>query len=62
MNDEAKKNLQKALKIRKEAIGTNSLPVAAVHEELGKLYLEEENFQDSYNELNQCYTNRKQAY
>ena len=48
--------------IRKEAIGVYSLPAAAVHEELGKFYLEEENFQESYNNLKQCYQIRKKIY
>lgn len=38
------------------------MPAAAVHEELGKLFLEEEKFQESYNNLKMCYTIRKKIF
>ena len=40
----ARQNLERALRIRQEEIGVESLPAAAVHEELGKFFLEEEDF------------------
>ena len=39
-----------------------SLPAAAVHEELGKFFLEEEDFQESYINLKRCYYIRKKIY
>ena len=42
--DHARMHLERALRIRQEAIGPESLPAAAVHEELGKFFLEEEDF------------------
>ena len=60
--EQARQHLERALRIRKEAIGVHSLPAAAVHEELGKFYLEEENFQESYDNLKQCYHIRKKLY
>ena len=44
LQDNARQHLDRALRIRQEAIGVESLPVAAVHEELGKFFLEEEDF------------------
>ena len=40
LTDQSRIHLQKALLIRKEAVGVHSLPAAAVHEELGKFFLE----------------------
>lgn len=60
--DHAKTHLEKALRIRKEAIGVNSLPVAAVYEELGKFYLEQESFNESSAALTECYKIRKKVY
>ena len=50
------------MRIRQESIGVESLPAAAVHEELGKFFLEEENFSESYMHLKRCYHIRKKIY
>ena len=60
--EQSQQNLERALRIRQEAIGVESLPAAALHEELGKLHLEEEHFQESYNHLKRCYQIRKKIY
>ena len=62
LTDHARQNLERALLIREEAIVNESLPVAAVLEELGKFFLEEENFQESYINLRRCYNIRKKIY
>ena len=46
--------LIEALAIRKEGIGSVSLSVAQVLEELGKLELEERKFKESYEYLREC--------
>lgn len=62
LTDQAKQSLDRALRIRQEVIGDQSLPTASVHEELGKFFLEEEKFQESYQHFKLCYSIRKKIF
>jgi hypothetical protein len=44
-------SLEKALQIKRECIGQQSLPVAKILEELGKYHLEKSTYKESY----QCF-------
>eukprot|EP00347_Sterkiella_histriomuscorum_P018564 403345037 len=48
-----------ALQIKRECIGTQSLPVAKILEELGKYHLERSNYKQSYQAFQECYEIRK---
>ncbi|CDW74513.1 tpr domain containing protein [Stylonychia lemnae] len=52
-------SLEKALQIKKECIGSQSLPVAKILEELGKYHLEKSNYKQSYQAFQECYEIRK---
>jgi tetratricopeptide (TPR) repeat protein len=51
----AEEAFSQALYIRQECIGIQSLPTANVHEELGKFYIEQEDYQASYTQFKSCY-------
>jgi hypothetical protein len=52
-------SLEKALSIKRECIGTQSLPVAKILEELGKYHLERGTYKESYKSFQECYEIRK---
>lgn len=62
LTDHARQSFERALRIRQISIGSESLPAAAIHEELGKFFLEGENFQESSIHLKRCYNIRKKLY
>ena len=49
----------KALDIKRDSIGHNSLPVAKILEELGKFFLEQSDYSKSYHYFQECYEIRK---
>lgn len=52
-------SLQKALEIKRDCVGHQSLPVAKVLEELGKFHLERAEYSRSYAYFQECYEIRK---
>lgn len=59
LQTDAKSAFDHSLNIRREGIGMNSLHVASVLEELGKLYLENDDFTGALLYLKECYDIRK---
>ena len=55
---EAEKCLVEAQKIRKRHIGTDCIPTSNANEELGKFYIEQGRYEDSYKYLRKCYEAR----
>ena len=62
LSAQSRVHLERALKIKQECVGVASLAAAMVHEELGKFFLEEENFNESYLQLKTCYEIRRKIY
>ena len=52
-------SLEKALQIKRECVGSQSLPVAKILEEIGKYHLERGNYKQAYQTLQECYEIRK---
>lgn len=47
------------MEIRSEILGPHSLQVADIYEQLGKIYVEQSQFQKAYTSLQDCYAIRK---
>ncbi|CAD8122307.1 unnamed protein product [Paramecium sonneborni] len=58
--DQAIDFLEKALKLRRQIIGQNSLQAAVCLETLGKLHIQYNEHQNAYNRLQECFNIRKQ--